>query len=386
MNVTVLKFGGSSFLHPGDFGPIAQHLAKRLAEGENKIVAVVSAMSGTTDDLNAVMLDVNKQPKPSNVDAALAIGEMLSACLLEAAVSGLGIRVQSLNGYSLGIRSNSEFGRASVESVDASPVIAALQENDVVIAAGGQAIDQFGRLTFLGRNSSDLTAIVIASMLGQRVCEIYSDVPGIYTADPHLVPGALLLPEIAYTTIARMSRHGAKVLHHRAVEYAEKHAVTIVCKTLTNDGAVTGTIVGGHGNASSVTVARDTAVLRCGSLAERDELCALLDQHDVSAVCIDDNCGASICILCDVDFGIRRVALTGSHLVSIESRTAVTEHGSSRLRVHLEADYEQAITRACQIHQRMYPATGGEICGRRPAKQRSSSLLIRANNAPENTQ
>ncbi|MDL2402377.1 aspartate kinase [Rhizobium mayense] len=388
MNVTVLKFGGSNFLNPEDFGRVARHLAERLAAGENKIVAVVSAMSGTTDELKAVMLDVNKQPKPSNLDAALATGEMLSACLLEAAVSGLGIRALSLNGYSLGIRSNSEFGRASVESVDASPVIAALQENDVVIAAGGQAIDQSGKVTFLGRNSSDLTAIVIASMLGEHACEIYSDVPGVYTADPYLVPGARLIPEIAYTTIARMSQHGAKVLHHRAVAYAEKHAITIACKSLTSEGAVTGTIVTGHGNASSVTVARGTAVLSCRSLAERNKLRALLDQHDVSAICIEDNCGARICILCDVDFGIRLVALKSIRLVSIESRTAVTELDSSGLRVHLESDYEQAISRACQIHQRMYPATDAEISGRRTTKQRStySSLLIRANKAPENTQ
>ncbi|MDK1378626.1 MULTISPECIES: uridylate kinase [unclassified Sinorhizobium] len=387
MTVTVLKFGGSSFLHLEDFGRVARHLAERLSAGENKIVAVVSAMSGTTDDLKAGMLDVNKQPSPSNLDAALATGEMLSTCLLQAAVSGLGIPVLSLNGYSLGIRSNSEFGRASVESVDASPIMAALQKHDVVIAAGGQAIDRTGRLTFLGRNSSDLTAIVIASMLGEHACEIYSDVPGVYTADPYLVPGARLVPEIAYATVARMSRHGAKVLHHRAVDYAQKHAVTIACKSLTSDGAVTGTTVAGHGNARSVTVARDTAVLSCSSLAERDELRAMLDQHDVSTICMDDNCGAGICILCDIDFGIRLVELTGTRLVSIGSRTAVTELDPSTLRVHLEADYEQAISRACQIHQRMYPATGGAICGRRTAKQRStySSLLIRANNAPEST-
>ncbi|RDJ00997.1 uridylate kinase [Rhizobium grahamii] len=353
--MTVLKFGGSNFLHLEDFGRIARHLAERLSAGENKIVAVVSAMSGTTDDLKAGMLDVNKEPKPSNLDAALATGEMLSACLLEAAVSGLGIPVLSLNGYSLGIRSNSEFGRASLESVDATPVITALQENDVVIAAGGQAIDQSGKLTFLGRNSSDLTAIVIASMLGERACEIYSDVPGVYTADPYLVPGARLIPEIAYTTIARMSRHGAKILHHRAVDYAEKHAITIVCKSLTSDGAITGTTVTGHGNASSVTVARDRAVLKCGSRAERDKLRAFLDQHDVSAIHIEDDCSASICILCDVDFGIRLVALTGTRLVSVGSKTAVTALDSSGSRVHFESDYEQAIFRACQIHQQMYP-------------------------------
>ncbi|TGP83819.1 uridylate kinase, partial [bacterium M00.F.Ca.ET.222.01.1.1] len=99
-------------------------------------------------------------------------------------------------------------------------------------------------------------------------------------ADPYLVPGAQLIPEIAYRTIAQMSRHGAKVLHHTAVEYAEKQAVTIVCKSLTSVGAVRGTIVTRHGSARSVTVARDAAVISCDSLAARDSLRALLDRHD----------------------------------------------------------------------------------------------------------
>ncbi|MER8798835.1 uridylate kinase [Mesorhizobium sp. M0984] len=387
MSATVLKFGGSSFLHPEDYGRVAGHIADRLAAGENKIVAVVSAMSGTTGNLKAVMLDVNRQPSPSNLDAALATGEVLSACLLEAAISRLAIPVMSLNGYSLGIRTNSNFGRASVESVDPTPIMTALQEHDVAIAAGAQAIDQSGRLTFLGRNSSDLTAIVIASILGEHACEIYSDVPGVYTADPYLVPGAQLIPEIAYGTIAQMSRHGAKVLNHRAVEYAEKHGVTIVCKSLTSDGAVTGTIVTGHGNARSVTVARDAAVIACASLAERDNLRALLDQHDISAIGMEDNCGAGICIISDIDFAVRLVKLTGTGSISIGSRTAVTELDSSVLRVHLEGDYERAIVLARQIHERMYPGAVGEPFGSRMAKQRSacSSLLIRAN-APGNPQ
>ncbi|EPE93638.1 amino acid kinase family protein [Rhizobium grahamii] len=388
MNATVLKFGGSSFRHPEDFGRVARHLAERLAAGGNKIVAVVSAMSGTTDNLKALTLGVNKQAKPSNLDAALATGEMLSACLLEAAVSREGIPVMSLNGYSLGIRTNSDFGRASIESVDPCSIIAALQKNDIVIATGGQAIDQSGRLTFLGRNSSDLTAIVIASMLGEHICEIYSDVPGVYTADPYLVPGARLIPEIAYRTIARMSRYGAKVLHHRAVEYAEKHSVTIACKSLTSGGVVSGTVVTGHGNAPSVTLAPDAAVLSCGSIAERDRLRALLDQEDISAICTEDNRGAGICILSDVDFALRIVELTGSRSVSVGSKFAVTELDSSTLRVHLEDDHKLAISRTREIHERMYPGTGGDPVAPIAAKQRSthSSMLIRTNDTSENAQ
>ncbi|MEI9414192.1 aspartate kinase [Mesorhizobium sp. Cs1321R2N1] len=372
MNTTVLKFGGSSLLSPEDYGRVAAHIADRLIAGETKIVAVVSAMSGTTGNLNALMSDVNKEASSSNLDAALATGETLSACLMEAAVGRLGIPVISLNGYSLGIRTDSVFGRASVESVDAKPIFAALQDYDVVVAAGAQGINQDGRLTFLGRNSSDLTAIVIASMLGEHACEIYSDVPGVYTADPYLVPGAQLIPEIAYGAIEQMSRHGAKVLHHRAVDYARKRAISIVCKSLTYDGAVTGTTVAGQGDARSVTVARDAAVLTCVSLAERDHLRAILDQHETSAIYLEENDEPAICITSDIDFATRLLALRDTRSVSIALRTAVTEIDSSVVRVHLESDYERAIFLARQIHERMHPGSLGEPSGSKTAKHRSS--------------
>ncbi|MGX9147932.1 aspartate kinase [Mesorhizobium sp. 128a] len=381
VNATVLKFGGSSFLHSGDYGRVARHLAERLAAGENKIVVVVSAMSGTTDNLKAVMLEINKQASPSNLDAALATGEMLSACLLEAAISRLDVSVVSLNGYSLGIRTNSDFGRATIEHADSKQILSALQEHDIVIATGGQAIDQSGRLTFLGRNSSDLTAVVIAAMLGEHVCEIYSDVPGIYTADPYLVPGAQLIPEIAYGTIARMSRCGAKVLHHRAVNYAETHAVTIICKSLTSNGAIAGTTVTGRGDARSVTVARDAAVLSCASVADRDNLRAHLDRNDISAISVKENDGPGICIISDIDFAMGFLPRADTRLVAIRSRTVVIELDTSVLRVHLDSNYDRALSLARQLHGRMYPGSVGGPFALRMATRGSNfgSLLFRLN-------
>lgn len=311
MMVTILKFGGSNFLDLEGYGRVARHIEQRLAAGENKIVVVVSAMKGETDSLKAQILEVNKEASPSNLDAALATGEMKSVCLLEAAVSRLGISVTSLNGYSLGIRTNSDFGRATVESVDPRRLRSALQEHDVVIAAGAQAIDQSGRVTFLGRNTSDLTAVVIASMLEGHACEIYSDVPGVFTGDPNLIAEAQLIPEIGYRTIAKMSRYGAKVLHHGAVEYAEKHAVAIICKSLTNDGVVTGTTVTGHGNARSVTVARDAVVISFASVAERDNRRALLDRNGITTVDVEQNDRPGLCVMSDTDFAMRLVEGTG---------------------------------------------------------------------------
>ncbi|MBY3123143.1 amino acid kinase family protein [Rhizobium laguerreae] len=361
MKTIIVKFGGSSFRDPCHYARVARHLTELRTAGGSKIVAVVSAMFGMTDKLKSTVLGVNGEATPPNLDATLAIGEMLSACLLEAAVSCLGIPVTSLNGYALGIRTNSDFGRASVESVDPQPIKVALQEHDIVIVAGGQAIDQSGRLTFLGRNSSDLTAVVIAAMLGEQACEIYSDVKGVYTADPHLVSGARLIPKIGYGTIAQMSRQGAKVLHHRAVDYAKKHAVTIVCKALTSDGAATGTIVTGYGYSGSVTVARDTAVLAAASVAERDTLLVLLDQHDISSICFEEDGRPCLCIITDIDFAMRLVAAAGTRAVAIGSKVVVTELNGAMSRVHLHVDYESAMAHAQTIHEQMHPAADGDL-------------------------
>ncbi|CDZ41069.1 Aspartate kinase [Neorhizobium galegae bv. officinalis] len=306
------------------------------------------------------MREVNQEAPPSNRDSAVATGEMLSGCLLEAAVSRLRLSVTSLNGYTLGIRTNSDFGRASIESVNPTPVANALQEHDIVIAAGGQAIERSGKLTFLGRNSSDLTAVALASTLDIDTCEIYSDVPGVYTADPYIVQGAKLIPEICYSTIAQMSRHGAKVLHYRAVDYAEKHNITIFCKSLTNGRAVTGTAITERGKAGTVTVARDIAALLMASPEERDVLSGVLNRDDINAFCIDENEGPYLCIMTDIDFAMQLIARTGINPVSVVSKAAVTELCDTTLRLYLDDDYERAITRARRIHERLYPGKAGD--------------------------
>ncbi|MCP3420136.1 uridylate kinase [Bradyrhizobium brasilense] len=377
MHVTVLKFGGASFLKPDDYGRVASRIAKRR-EGAGKIVAVVSAMSGTTGRLRAVMLDVNNRAPPSALDAALATGEMLSACLLEAAIGRLEIPVASLCGYSLGVRTNSDFGRASIEEVDSVPVFSALENNDIVIVTGGQAIDRSGRLTMLGRNSSDLTAVVIAAALNCPFCEIYSDVCGVYTADPYIIPGARLIPELTYRATARMSQHGAKVLHHRAVEYAERHGVSIICKSLQNDGETAGTRVGHAGEAHSVVVARDATLLCYNESSDRDLACSNLDQIDVGAIPLTtQGGGVCVCLTSDADFAIQGLERTGPPPSSIESATLVSEIGPGEPRYHLEHEFESAVDLAQRIHATLYPEEG-TIFLAKANKERSaySSLLL----------
>ncbi|WP_342709953.1 uridylate kinase [Bradyrhizobium sp. B124] len=377
MNLTILKFGGASFLKPDHYCRVASQIARRR-EGAGKIITVVSAMSGTTGNLKTAMLDVNNRAPPSALDAALATGEMLSACLLQAAISRLDIPVTSLCGYTLGIRTNSDFGRASIEEVDTAPVLKALENHDIVIVTGGQAIDRSGRLTMLGRNSSDLTAVVIAASLNCSFCEIYSDVCGVYTADPYIIPSARLIPELTFRAIAQMSQHGAKVLHHRAVGYAERHGVSIICKSLQGDGEIVGTRVGPAGEANSVVLARDATLLSFNKVSDRDLACSNLDQIEVGAIPLaTQGGGACMCLTGDADFAIQRLELTGPLPSSIESATLVSEIGSGEPRHHLEYEFERAVDLARRIHETLYPE-GDTKFPAESNKQRSaySSLLL----------
>lgn len=378
MNPTVLKFGGSSFLKLDDYCRVALQIARRRAQSDHKIVVVVSAMSGTTGNLKTAMLDVNNRAPQSALDAALATGEMLSACLMEAAISRLDITVTSLCGYSLGIHTNSDFGRASIEEVDSTPILNALENNDVVIVTGGQAIDRSGRLTMLGRNSSDLTAVVIAAALKCSSCEIYSDVCGVYTADPYIVPGARLIPELTYGAIAQMSRHGAKVLHHRAVEYAEQHRVSIICKSLEGGSETIGTHVGQAGEIHSVVVARDAKLLCYGNASDRDVARSNLDRIEIGAIPLIARDGiACICLTSDAEFAVQRLDRTGPLPTSVELITLVSEIGPGGSHHYLAYDFERAVALAQGIHKRLFPEAD-EKFSFDTNKQRSaySSLLV----------
>lgn len=379
MHSTVLKFGGSSFLGPDDYGRIASQIAKRRSQGAKKIVAVVSAMSGTTGKLKEVMLDVNSRAPKATLDAALATGEMLSACLMAAAISRLEIPVESLSGYSLGITSNSDFGRASIEAVDSQPILKAFENNDVVIVAGGQAIDRSGRLTMLGRNSSDLTAVAIAAALSCSSCEVYSDVCGVYTADPYIVPSARLIPELSRQAISQMSRHGAKVLHHRAVEYAEQYGVSIICKSLQGDEEIIGTTVGHVGDAHSVVVARDTKLLSYANASDRDRAHWNLEQMNVAAIPLAQEGSVCVCVPSDAEFAIEILERTGEAPASVRPATLVSEIGPGVRRHYLEHEFERAIAVARRIHETIVPEADTKFTPlANKARSAYSSLLIKS--------
>ena len=195
MNVQVMKFGGSSFRNAHDYLTVASYLRKRSSAGD-RVVLVVSAMSGTTGRLLALGEELACPMDPELQDGLLTTGETVSAVLAVQAARAVGLRATSLPAPQNGIRTDSDFGRARILETDPRPLRRALDRHDVVVVAGGQASEAHGRVTMMGRKSSDLTAVVLAATLGLGKCEIYSDVPGVYSFDPHREPAARLLERV----------------------------------------------------------------------------------------------------------------------------------------------------------------------------------------------
>ncbi len=255
----VVKFGGSAFLELADYRRIAAALVQRLAAGDTtRLVVVVSGMSGTTGKLLEAATQIDPALEPAVQDEVLATAEMVSSSFLRAALHAEGCPSLDLWAPQLGFRSDSLATRARIVDIDPRPAVEALRMHRVVVVAGGQAVDPGGRITMLGRNSSDLTAVAMAAALGARRCEIFSDVAGVYTADPYVVPSARLLANLSYRQCAAMSASGAKVLHWGSVRYAESHGVEIVCRAVDDvsagDSCTRPSTVGGAGGGSTTVV------------------------------------------------------------------------------------------------------------------------------------
>ncbi|MEB8340245.1 amino acid kinase family protein [Streptomyces endophyticus] len=249
----VVKFGGSSFATPGAYAQLAHALDARIAGSGRRLAVVVSAMPGETERLRERLHEVNPRPTGARVAGMLTLADTVSAQLLAAALQRLGRGATVLVGHETGFTTTDTFMWAGLERIAPEPLRRALAEHEVVVVPGGQAVDGLGRPTWLGKNSSDLSAVATAVALGASACEIHSDVHGIHSCDPHRIDGTRLLDQVAYDDAATMSRHGAKVLHHRAVRLAQQHGVTIRCRH--NKAPFTqGTVIGPGGPSASAVV------------------------------------------------------------------------------------------------------------------------------------
>ncbi len=245
MALIVQKYGGSSVADAERIKSVAQRIAQAKEKGD-QVVVVVSAMGDTTDELIELAYQVTKQPGERELDHLLSTGEVVSSTLLAMALRDMGYEAISLTGAQAGIRTDAAYSRARIQGVDPERVVRELEKGRVVIVAGFQGITEEMDVTTLGRGGSDTTAVALAASLGAEVCQIYTDVEGVYTADPRLVPKAQQLSEIGYEEMLELASYGAKVLHPRAVELGELFNVPILVASSFTDSP--GTLI--HGGVS----------------------------------------------------------------------------------------------------------------------------------------
>ncbi|WP_199620153.1 aspartate kinase [Paenibacillus alkalitolerans] len=240
MAIVVMKFGGSSVGDAERMKRVARRVVEKKAEG-NRVVVVVSAMGDTTDDLIDLSKQLNDKPSAREMDMLLTTGEQVSVALLSMTIQGLGHNAVSYTGWQVGMLTEKAHGRARITDIKPDRIHKALGEDNIVVVAGFQGMTEDGEITTLGRGGSDTTAVALAAALKADLCEIYTDVDGIYSTDPRIVKVARKLKDISYDEMLELANLGAAVLHPRAVEYAKHYNVPLVVRSSFNHNE--GTIV-----------------------------------------------------------------------------------------------------------------------------------------------
>jgi aspartate kinase len=225
MLLIVQKYGGSSVADAEKIRHVARRVAQQAAG--HQMVIVVSAMGKTTDGLIGLASRISPAPDPREMDMLLATGEQVTSALLAMALQGLGLKARSFTGPQVGMRTDNAHTRARITRITADRVRHALDAGEIAVVAGFQGLSEQEEITTLGRGGSDLTAVALAAALKADVCEIYTDVDGVYTADPNIVPEARKLARITYDEMLEMASLGAKVLQSRSVEFAKKYGVPV---------------------------------------------------------------------------------------------------------------------------------------------------------------
>ncbi len=242
MAVLVQKYGGSSLTSAERIRAVADRI-RRAREAGNDVVVVVSAMGDTTDELIRLAHLVSDDPDKRELDLLLSTGETVSATLMAMALEAMRCPVVSLTGAQLGIRTDRFYSRARIVDVQTDRVVGELKKGRCVIVTGFQGVTEEGDVTTLGRGGSDTSAVALGCALGSPKCEIYTDVDGVFTADPRVVPEARLLPSISYEEMLEMAQMGARVMHPRAVELGELYSLPIEVRSSFHERA--GTLIHG---------------------------------------------------------------------------------------------------------------------------------------------
>ena len=226
MALIVQKFGGSSVADADKIRNVARIITDTYQKG-NRVVAVLSAQGDTTDDLIEKAAEINPAASKRELDMLLSTGEQISCALCAMAIESMGFPVVSLTGWQAGFRTNSGYGNARIKRVQGERIRAELDKRRIVIVTGFQGLNKYDDITTLGRGGSDTSAVAIAAALNADLCQIYTDVDGVYTADPRLVTNAHKLDEITYDEMLELATLGAQVLHNRSVEMAKRYGVNL---------------------------------------------------------------------------------------------------------------------------------------------------------------
>ena len=324
MALIVAKFGGSSVADAESIRRVAKRVAYMKARG-NQVVVVVSAMGDSTDELIDLADDVLRKTEPParEMDILLSAGERISMALLSMAVGSLGVRARSFTGPQAGLLTTADYGQARITDVQPERVVTALEEDCVAIVAGFQGFNKTGfETTTLGRGGSDTTAVALAAALNADVCEIYTDVDGVFSADPRVVPAARPIDAIGYEEMLELAAHGAKILHLRAVEFARRHGVKLQVRS--SFSALPGTLV------CSTEAAKEAGMedaiisgLATDSSPAKITLVGLADQPGTAAAVFDAVADAGV----NVDMVVQNISSAGDGLTDIsftvdESRVA----------------------------------------------------------------
>ncbi|MDD5556751.1 MAG: aspartate kinase [bacterium] len=278
MAVVVHKYGGTSVAGPERIRTVARRVA-RAREAGDRVVVVVSAMGDTTDELIALAGRVTANPPDRELDMLMATGEQITAALLAMALGDLGVPAVSFTGSQVGIITDSAHRKAKILEISTEKIAEELAAGNVVVVAGFQGVDHRRNITTLGRGGSDTTAVALAAVLGAP-CLIFTDVDGVYTADPWIVPGARKIGRIAYDEMLEMASLGAKVLQARAVEFAKKYGVRVEVRSSFSDAP--GTVLTGEADdmedmvLRGVTVDRDEAKLTILHVPDRPGIAAAI--------------------------------------------------------------------------------------------------------------
>jgi len=226
MSLIVQKFGGSSVADAERLRNVASIITDTYKAG-NDVVVVVSAQGDTTDELIEKAKEVNPSPSKREMDVLLSVGEQISISLLAMTIEKMGFPVISLTGWQVGMKTDSNYGNARISNINSERLRGELLKKNIVIVAGFQGINRYDDITTLGRGGSDTSAVALATALKADLCQIYTDVDGVYTADPRKIPTAKKLDEITFDEMLELASLGAQVLHNRSVEMAKKHNIEL---------------------------------------------------------------------------------------------------------------------------------------------------------------